>query len=239
MTMERGPQRTFGQQLREFPGRVAAMHTMPVLLAEGTLLKLVNVTKLGQVITGIGLVRKAVDVVEGKLRTTEIGRYMKVSVSSWQGLPVGGISGSESLLMPGDKIGRLDFNNSDLKDIAASDPDPVSFARFMYEDAILALRELATRCMEGDPMLDGVNYFYGISRFISPVLEKRGFKVSDLHNPFSRIFHTLLAEGIAWSMSGQSGMPRGRHRKPMIGFISRETLVKNFGESPVLLRRRR
>lgn len=87
-------------------------------------------------------------------------------------------------------------------------------------------------CQQNNPVLKEIDIFYGASHIVRPFIEKLGFDIFDIENPFRRI--RLRREGYNFVRHIAGGnlqwqRTKRNFRDPREAFISRAKLVELYG----------
>ena len=96
-----------------------------------------------------------------------------------------------------------------------------------------SLENLAAWCEANDPLLEGINVFYGVSSLAAgPQAKKLGFEIHEIENPLKKAIMKHVGKTIIRRMSGaNSGWHQYKktQRVPKEAYISREKLVSLYG----------
>lgn len=124
-------------------------------------------------------------------RETRAGTYLRAYPARFY------LWGSRTLstgevIRPGQMVGLLHFDRK----LPYPDPNDTLLVhtRKMYRRLKECMESLATICQNNDPVLEGIEHFYGLSHWAGPLLERLGFDVFEIRNPIRRWFQNEYAK---------------------------------------------
>lgn len=157
-----------------------------------------------------------------------IDALLSLSVEPYRGRPRALPAGVR--LQHGDRLGILHFNHACLLDAQAGDNANLRSALHFRRQLFASLRRLAQRAAE-DPDIGRIEAYYGVSWF-RPHGERLGFTVQRLPEGVRTRLHTLHFRMLLWAFFPTLAEREAGRLHPHAFWLTRQTLVANFGDSP-------
>lgn len=129
-----------------------------------------------------------------------------------------------TLLMPGELIGTLHFNNARIANLEAASPAAIGlkFARLLFE-SLRALAQLSAR----DPRFRNLPVYLGIGWLRHG--EQIGFIIEKFPGGWRRRYLTAHIRLLVWAFAPSAQTAAEARPEPVVTWLPRTSLLKRFG----------
>jgi len=164
------------------------------------------------------------------LKKVNVGEHMSIHVGHFRN-PLSKELEDHTIIKAVKKIGIIDIERNLPK--LSEKESLVGITRMLFRETESDLKELALMCKAGDPRLEGLDIFHGVSHLAGPLAKRLGFDVYDIANPVERVASSLIGRLISSDVGAKNEEWRkyqSKFKSAREAYISRSKLIRLYSD---------